>query len=68
VNEVPKYLRATRQVRKWERLQTEFVNITIECTLDTGMNCQECRYFDVDSNQCQGVGTVYYLKQVPSPD
>jgi hypothetical protein len=60
-------MRATRQIRKWDRLKAEFVAITVECSLDEKMRCGECRYYDSNTGQCNGVGSLFYLKQVQSP-
>jgi hypothetical protein len=58
-------MRAARQIRKWDRVRTEFVDVTIENELDIRMSCNDCRYFDSNSGKCHGVGSHYYLKQVP---
>ena len=60
-------MRATRQIRKWDRANSEFVDVTIERFLDTLMSCNECRYYDLSSSRCQGVGSHFYLKFIPAP-
>ena len=40
----------------------------LESLLDTDMSCKECRYYDSDKGKCGGVGSVYYMKEVPYPE
>ena len=61
-------MRATRQIRKWDRAKTEFVKVTVECSLDADMSCKDCRYYDSKNGKCQGVGSDYYMKQIPFPE
>lgn len=54
--------------REWDRLRVEFVDIPVQNPPDIELSCQECRYYDEQTNRCTGVGSRYYGKEVPSPD
>ena len=43
-------MRATRMVRVWDRRLAQFVEVPVQRTLDNGLACKDCRYFDEKSN------------------
>jgi len=61
-------MRTTRMVRVWDRRLAQFVEVPVQRTLDNGLACKDCRYFDERSHTCQGVGSQFYQKRVPHPN
>ncbi len=60
------YVRAVRTRRAWDRVRGEFVLIPVQNSPDTDLSCSECRYFDKKSARCNGVGSRYYGRRIPS--
>jgi hypothetical protein len=44
------------------------VEIPILYPPDTKLSCVECRYYDCDSKQCNGVGSMQYRRKIPFPN
>jgi len=61
-------MRATRMLRTWDRKKADFVEIPVQRSLDCSLACKDCRYFDENSQICQGVGSTFYEKRVPHPE
>ena len=61
-------MKTTKMVRYWDRNRADFVKIPIQCSVDCNLACHECRYFDGDTEVCNGVGSRYYQKRVPFPE
>jgi hypothetical protein len=59
-------MRAVRMRREWDRKRVEFVEIPVQNPPDDELSCSECRYYDERTGRCNGVGSRYYLKRVPS--
>lgn len=55
-------------VKRWNRRLAEFVEVPVQRTLDDGLACKECRYFDDESQICQGIGSIFYQKKIPHPN
>ena len=55
-------------VRMWDRRLTQFVEVPVQRTLDNDLGCNECRYFDEESQICEGIGSQFYLKRIPHAD
>lgn len=52
-------------LRTWDRKVADFVEVPVQRELDCSLACKDCRYFDEESQVCQGVGSAFYQKQVP---
>ena len=52
-------------LRTWDRKIADFVEVPVQRALNCSLACKDCRYFDEESQICQGVGSAFYQKCVP---
>lgn len=52
-------------LRTWDRKISDFVEVPVQRSLDCSLACGDCRYFDDETQLCEGVGSSYYQKRVP---
>ena len=61
-------MRMTRILRTWDKTQGVFVEVPVQYPPDTKLSCAECRYYDSETRQCNGVGSSQYGRRIPFPE
>ena len=61
-------MRSTRILRTWDKTQGDYVEIPVQYPPDSTLSCIECRYYNQDTKQCDGVGSTQYGRRIPFPD
>jgi hypothetical protein len=61
-------MRTTRKLRTWDKIRGDFVDIPVQYPPDATLSCGDCRYYDSETGQCNGVGSSQYRRKIPFPD
>ena len=61
-------MRARRIVRIWDKTRSDFVEVPVQYPPDTTLSCVECRYYDIQTRRCKGIGSSQYGRKIPFPN
>ncbi len=61
-------MRTTRILRTWDKIRGDFVDVPVQYPPDTTLSCGECRYYNSETGQCNGVGSSQYRREIPFTD
>ncbi len=61
-------MRTKRILRTWDKIRNDFVDVPVQYPPDTSLSCGDCRYYDCDTGQCNGIGSMQYQRRIPFPE
>jgi hypothetical protein len=61
-------MKTTRILRTWDKTRGDFVEVPVQYPPDTTLSCAECRYYNPETEQCDGVGSSQHGRKIPFPD
>jgi hypothetical protein len=61
-------MRTTRIVRTWDKIRSDFVDVPVQYPPDITLSCVECRYYDMRTRRCGGIGSSQYGRKIPFPN